>query len=139
MDEDRAHVTPLLAALLALALILLLTACAKTVYVPVETVRTDSVRITQVQRDSIHVTDSVYIHMQADTVYKEKWRTVYRDILRTDTAFIERTDTVQVPYPVETKLTVWQKLKMSLKVLLAVVCCGGVFFTVVWLIKKFRN
>lgn len=135
MDED-ACVTPLIVALVTFALLLMMTACGKTVYVPVETVRTDSVKVTRIQRDSIHVTDSVYIYAKADTVFREKWRTVYRDITRTDTAYIQRTDTIQVPYPVERKLTTWQKLGASLKVLLIAVGCAGVIGIIAWMAKK---
>ena len=123
------------AALLA-AYLLLFCGCSRTVYMPVETVRTDSIRITQVMRDSIHVTDSVYIAQRADTVFREHWNTVYREVSRGDTVYIGRTDTVSVPYPVEAGLTAWQKARLSLNVLPVVVCCIGIIAAVVWLIYK---
>lgn len=75
---------------------------SKTVMAPEYHTR-DSVR-TQTQRDSVYVSDSVYVyvHGRGDTVFVEKTkiRNVYRGTQRTDTVKIARTDSVRVPYPV---------------------------------------
>ena len=122
--------------LIAIA-VFLLTGCAGTKYVPVETVRTEYIYRTDtfMQKDSIIMHDSVYIHSKGDTVLVEKWHTRYKDRAVTKTvvdSFI-RTDSVQIPYPVEKKLTKWQQLKMTvggystafsvLFVLIVLVCC----------------
>ena len=125
-----------LVALIILVLFLCLQSCKTTKYVPVETVRTDSIRITQIQRDSIHVTDSVYIIQRSDTVFREHWNTVYKEVSRGDTAYIERIDTISVPYPVEAQLTSWQTTRIRLGEVLLVVLVLGIIAAVVWLIYK---
>ena len=48
---------------------ILLSSCGNIRYVPVETVRTDSVYNTVYRRDSIYMRDSVYVLDKGDTVY----------------------------------------------------------------------
>ena len=105
---------------LLLALLLALMCSCKT-YIPVETVKTETERVVDVQRDSIYIQDSVYIYTKADTVYATKWRTVYKEALRVDTFYIvkidtfqvHRVDSVQTVVEVEKKLTKWQQTKMD--------------------------
>lgn len=120
-----------------------LTGCTTTKYVPVESVTHDSIYISRLQRDSIHVYDSIYMEVKtkADTVYQTKYvqKVVYRDALRTDTMLVERIDTIRIPYPVERKLTRWEQIKLDF---------GGMFIggitifaltaVVVWLIRRKR-
>ena len=49
---------------------ILLSSCGNIRYVPVETVRTDSVYNTVYRRDSIYMRDSVYVLDKGDTVYQ---------------------------------------------------------------------
>lgn len=88
---------------------LCLVACTRTLYVPVESVRTEY--RDQYQRDSICQYDSVYFAVKGDTVWLEKYRTIYKNYLRVD-SFI-RTDTISIPYPVEKQLSGWQQTKMN--------------------------
>ena len=125
-----------LVALIILVLFLCMESCKTTKYVPIETVWTDSIRITQIQRDSIHVTDSVYIVQRSDTVFHEHWNTVYKEVSRGDTAYIERIDTISVPYPIEANLTAWQTTRIRLGEILLVVLVLGIIAAVVWLIYK---
>ncbi|MDR0825306.1 MAG: hypothetical protein LBN74_09450 [Prevotella sp.] len=80
---------------------LLLTSCkTHTVYVPVETVKTEYKD--KVSRDSVRLYDSVFVLIKGDTVRLEKYKYLYRDKLIRDSIF--RSDTIRVPYPVvETK------------------------------------
>lgn len=87
--------------------------CRSVKYVPVETVRVDSLYLTIHERDSIHIKDSIYIREKGDTVFVERWRTQYRDRGRTDTLYVDRVREVQVPYPVEKELTWWQEVKIN--------------------------
>jgi hypothetical protein len=87
--------------------------CTTTQYVPVETVRTDSVRIVDVRRDSVYVMDSVIVKSKADTVYVTRWRTEYKEILKIDTLISERVDTVTVEKVVEKELTEWEALSID--------------------------
>lgn len=90
----------------------------KVVTVPVETVRTDTLRELVYERDSIFLRDSTWVseHQRGDTIFvtKEKWHTVYQDRTRTDTVYVSKTDSVQVPVVVEVEkkatLPTWLKL-----------------------------
>ena len=88
------------------------TSCRSVRYVPVETVKHDSVYVGKVVRDSVFVKDSVLV-VKGDTVTEYRWKYVFKYKNRTDTAYVSRTDTLRVPYPVEAKLTKWQQFKME--------------------------
>lgn len=87
--------------------------CSHMRYIPVETVRTDSVQNTLYMRDSIYMRDSVYILDRGDTVYKFQYKYLFIDKIKHDTLYIERVKSMQVPYPVEKELTRWQTLRMQ--------------------------
>lgn len=80
-------------------------ACRSVRYIPVESVRLDSVVTILHHRDSIYQHDSVLIKEKADTVLIERWHTRWRDRVSHDTLYISKTDTIRVPVPVERKLT----------------------------------
>lgn len=98
-------------------LISILTECKSVQFVPVETVKTDSFYIDRFQRDSIYQRDSVFVDRwtAGDTIYQDKvvWKYVYRDKVKYDTVAILRSDTINVPYPVECKLSKWEQLKLN--------------------------
>lgn len=87
--------------------------CRTVKYVPVETVRTDTVYSNYSRMDSIFVRDSVYIKQKGDTVTEYRYKYVYKYKDRTDTLYISSRDTVSVPYPVEKELTAWQQTKVN--------------------------
>lgn len=87
--------------------------CRSVQYVPVEVIKTDTTYINKVQRDSIYHLDSVYIRDKGDTVLITKTRYLYRDKLIRDTVYMSRIDSVQVPYPIEKKLTRWQQFRLD--------------------------
>lgn len=133
----------LLGAALLLGAGMLLSGCTRTVYEPVEhtVVRTDTVYAARSAVDSIVLRDSVAVVQRGDTVYVSRWRERWRVRERTDTVYRSAVDSVrvEVPYPVEKKLSRWEQAKMDLGgvaigVLAAVACIA-----VVWLIKKFRE
>lgn len=95
-------------------LIMLLVGCSTVKYVPVETVRHDSIRVVTVKVDSVYVSDSVYTLIKGDTVMRDRYKYIYKYMFRTDTCYIEKTDSIQVPYPVERSLTRWQRAKLEL-------------------------
>lgn len=97
----------------ALAVIVLCLVGCKTQYVPVETVRVETERVVDIQRDSIYVLDSIYVREAHDTVYITKWRTEYKEALRVDTFLVERIDTLNTIVEVEKKLSKWQQTKMD--------------------------
>lgn len=87
--------------------------CRSIKYVPVESVRHDSIYITKHQRDSIFQRDSIYVREKGDTViiYKDKYIYVYNN--KTDTIFRNTTDTITQVVEVERELTRWQKFRMD--------------------------
>lgn len=101
------------AAAVCLLALLLLSGCRSVQYVPVETVRHDSIYITKHQKDSIYVHDSIYQREKGDTLIVEKWHTRYIERLVHDTTYVEKVDSIQVPYTVEKQLTKWQRMKMN--------------------------
>ena len=88
------------------------TSCRSVRYIPVGTVKHDSVYVGKVVRDSVFVKDSVLV-VKGDTVTEYRWKYVFKYKDRTDTLYVNRTDTIRVPYPVEAKLTKWQQFKME--------------------------
>lgn len=98
---------------MAVLLLMCLAGCRSVKYVPVESVRTDSIYLTQIQRDSIVKYDSIYVRDKGDTVWLEKYRYVYRDRAVRDTVYLSRIDTLRVPYPVEKQLSKWEKIRLE--------------------------
>lgn len=122
--------------IILLMLAICLTSCRSIKYVPVETVKTEYKTRDSIRFDSIYEHDSIFLFVNGDTVYKEKYRYEYRylTINKTDTVML--TDSVQIPYPVEKQLTRWQQMKIEL---------GGwavgviVILSIVLMLKLFRN
>lgn len=112
-----------------------LSSCRSIQYVPVETIKTNTEYRDRLQRDSIHIKDSILMFVKGDTVFRDRWHTEYRDKLIRDTINITDTVKTEVPYPVEKKLSKWQSFKMDI---------GGIAIGVVvalliiigWLIYK---
>ena len=97
-----------------LSVCLMIVSCRSVKYVPVETVKTDSVYVNKVQRDSIRLQDSIFVFVKGDTVRIEKYKYLYRDRVVVDTVRLVERDSVQVPVPVEKPLTRWQRWKLDL-------------------------
>ena len=106
----------------ALLICALFGSCTTTKYVTVPEYHTDTVRIVQHQRDSIYLSDSIYVSdfVRDDTVYKtvERWHTKYIERMIHDTLYQSKMDSI--PYPVEVikevpaKLTWWQQTRLHL-------------------------
>ncbi len=99
-----------------IAFILCLAGCRTQIkYVPVETIRTDSVFFNSVRIDSVLIHDSTSVIQRGDTVTEYRYRYIYKYKDRVDTLYINRTDSIRVPYPVEIekKLTLWQRTKIE--------------------------
>ena len=100
-----------------IVLAVLLTSCKSVEYIKVPEYHTEyKTKIdTFIQKDSVYLKDSVYIHAKGDTIWYEKWHTQYvdkwKERIKVDT--LMRTDSVAVPYPVTRKLNRWEKFKME--------------------------
>lgn len=129
--------------IMACILISILTGCKSVQFVPVETVKTDSVYIDRFQRDSIYQRDSVFVNRwtAGDTVYQDKvvWKYVYRDKVVYDTVAILRSDTVRVPYPVERRLTKWEQVRLNVGGWVIALVVITILVVVGWAIYKIRK
>lgn len=152
-----------LTAIAVLCMIMLLSGCKMTRYVPVERMRTEYkdrvVAVHDTVRDSVLVLNDVYRHdsvsvlSRDDTVYVERWHTLLQSIqLRNraerskaahDTLYVTRTDSVRVPVPVERKLTKWERVKMDFgtvaMVIAALAIIAGLGVLAWWLRRKIRG
>jgi len=125
--------------IVALFICALFSGCRSIRYVPVETVRTDTMYQKVLQRDSIHIHDSVTIREKGDTVMIEHWRTQWRDRLQRDTVYRSRTDSVQVPYPVERQLSHWEQFCIDYGKVMTGATVVLLVFIIVWLARRLRK
>lgn len=122
----------------AILIILLMSAiwsCRTTEYVPVEIVKTDTTYINKVQRDSIYQQDSIYILDRGDTVLITKTKYLYKDRMVRDTVYKSRVDSIQVPYPVERKLTKWEQFRLDI----GSWAMGGIIFLIFYIYVRSRK
>ena len=127
-----------------LVIFLLFTSCKSIQYVPVEKIKTEYK--TNTVHDSVYLEvlkhDSVVIEKLGDTIFVNKWHTQYKDrwreVIKTDT-FI-KTDSIQVPYPVEKKLTKWEQTKMDAGGIAIGVCIASIIIVIIgFLVKAYRK
>lgn len=123
---------------------LLLLSCKSIQYVPVEKVVTEYK--TNTVHDSVYLEvlkhDSVIVEKLGDTVVISKWHTLYKDklkeVIRIDTLI--KIDSVQVPYPVERKLTKWEQVKMDAGGIAIGACIAFILIVIiVFLVKAYRK
>ena len=106
MDRKERHAVIWMVIYIVSAVVIALIFCGcKTKYVTVEKVRIDTTYITKLQRDSIHIHDSIFVNQwqKGDTVYqvRDRWHIEWRDRLLHDTLYKSIVDSIPVPYPVE--------------------------------------
>ena len=102
-----------------------LSSCRSIQYVPVDTIKTEYKYIDRIQHDSIYQKDSVMYYVKGDTVFVDKYKYLYKYLFINKVDSFVKVDSIQVPYPVEKRLTRWQSLKMDI---------GGIALTVVAII-----
>lgn len=100
--------------IILLTLAIWFSSCRSIRHIPIETVKHDSIYISKILHDSIYQRDSIYVDRKGDTVLIYKDRYVYKYKNLVDTFYIHKVDSVQVPYPVERRLSRWQSIKMEL-------------------------
>jgi ribosomal protein S17 len=104
-----------------LVAVVVLSSCTTTRYIPVIEHATDTLVQRVVERDSIHVHDSIRVTEKGDTVTIERWHTQYRDRWHHDSVYIARHDTIPQPYPVteyvERKRTTFEWVLLAFGVL----------------------
>ena len=77
-----------------------LTGCTTTKVVTVPEVHTDTTYITQHQRDSVWLHDSIHVTERGDTIRIERWHTKYISKEVHDTLYRAKTDSIPGPYEV---------------------------------------
>ena len=155
----------------------LFTSCSHRTYVPLQSVRTDTVYMAR--KDSVHIKDSlvvkqvinirdsIAIHDSVVIVqdeqgnikerlivrYRDRWHatqdnlTLQRQIDRykasNDSLRATRKERIEVPVPVEKKLSRWEKLKMDVGGwaigAMSTFILASVGYILVWLLKKYRK
>lgn len=119
-----------------LVFILYMLASCRTEYIPIETVRTDSIFWAKIQKDSIYIKDSVFVRQSKDTIWKEKFKYIYKYVMQNDTVYISRTDSIQVPVPVEKKLGFWEKAKQQAGLIfIGMVLSCIIYLLIKWMIR----
>lgn len=134
MKGYRLLLTYFVAVLLVL-IVLLCSGCTTTKYVPVETIKTDTVYQSRIERDSVYLHDSVYVKewQKGDTVFRDRdrWHTKYVEREVHDTLYQSRVDSIAVPYPVEKELSWWAKKKIEFGELAMIIMAGLLCFVVI--------
>lgn len=82
-------------------MLLLCVSCESIKYVPVETTRTRTEYKDRLKTDSVHIRDSVFVMIQGDTVYRDRWRTEWREVRLRDTVHVIQQDTIRSLTPLK--------------------------------------
>lgn len=127
MKEGRTIVVIIL---LVYILALIFVGCSKTIYIPVETIRTEEK--TKVHRDSIYIDRLTHIVTSGDTVFVTLTEYVYKDRIICDTVIridsIPKIIEIPVPHKVKSKGANWWLTS----------CIAGLFIIFV-VIMKFKK
>ena len=130
------------AIILTIALCGVLCSCRSVRYVEVPRVSRDTLRVVQVETRRDSVRDSIFLRefVQGDTVYRVKYieRLRWRDRWRVDTVQAVRVDSVGVPYPVERKISRWDKVRYMWRGAAVGFVFAAVAVAVVWLRRRYR-
>ena len=114
----------------------LLSGCTTTKYVPVIEHTTDTLVQRVVERDSIHVHDSIRVSEKGDTVTIERWHTQYRDRWHHDSVYVAKHDTIPQPYPVTEYV---ERKRTKFEWMLIIVGIAALFGGILWLANKIKK
>lgn len=123
-----------------LVFILYMMASCRTEYIPIESVRYDSVFFAKMIKDTTFVKDSVFVRQKGDTVFKDKFLVIYKKVLLRDTMLTVRKDSIPVPFPVERKLARWEQVKVDFGGYVIITMLLWIpFYILRWIIRKTRK
>lgn len=93
---------------------------------------------TLLHRDSIFEKDSVFVIQNGDTVTLTRTKILYRDRWREKIVFRDsmRTDSIRVPYPVEKKMTLLDKVTYYAELFIIISIIVFIVFFIVWVKRK---
>ena len=121
---------------LAIIALLALSSCSTTKYIEVPVTKTDTLIVTDHQRDSVYLHDSITIKQQGDTIWVQEWHTKYKLREVHDTTIVATHDTIARPYPIieyeEKPLNWWQRTVRDLGYL----ALGAIIIGILLLIFK---
>ena len=121
---------------LAIIALLALSSCSTTKYIEVPITKTDTLIVTDHQRDSVYLHDSITIKQQGDTIWVQEWHTKYKLREVHDTTIVATHDTIARPYPIieyeEKPLNWWQRTVRDLGYL----ALGAIIIGILLLIFK---
>lgn len=120
-------------------ILICLGSCRSVKYVPYETIKHDSIYITNHQKDSVYIYDSIYQKEKGDTLILEKWHTKYVEKQVHDTSYIERWDSIYVPYPVEKELSKWEKRYITVGKVSVGLYIGLLVALIAWLVYYIKR
>ena len=110
--------------------VVVLSSCTTTRYIPVIEHATDTLVQRVVERDSIHVHDSIRVSEKGDTVKIERWHTQYRDRWHHDSVYVAKHDTIPQPYPVKEYV---ERKRTTFEWLLIIAGIAAIFGGILWL------
>lgn len=119
-----------------LVAVVVLSGCTTTRYIPVIEHATDTLVQRVVERDSIHVHDSIRVWEKGDTITIDRWHTQYRDRWHHDSIYIAKHDTVPQPYPVTEYV---ERSRSKFEWLLIIVGIAALFGGILWLANKVKK
>ena len=114
----------------------LLSGCTTTKYVPVIETHTDTLVQRVIERDSIHVHDSIRVSEKGDTVTIERWHTQYRDRWHHDSVYVAHHDTIPQSYPVTEYV---ERKRTTFEWLLIIAGIAAIFGGILWLANKVKK
>lgn len=102
-----------------------LASCRSVQYVPVESVRVDSVVITKLRVDTLREKENVIVERRGDTVFHTQIVERERISEKTDTLYKDREVKVPTPYEVVKQPSLWQRIKSGvIGAAIMLVLCG---------------
>lgn len=110
-----------------------LASCHSVRYVPVESVRVDSVVVTKLRVDTLRERENTIVEKKGDTIFRTTIVERERISEKTDTLYKFRDVQVPVPYEVIKQPSLWQKIKsvVSGAAIMLVLCgCGYIAYKI---------
>lgn len=123
----------MLRAVIAILAVAALASCRSVRYVPVESVRVDSVVVTKLRVDTLREKENTIIERKGDTIFHTTIVERERISEKTDTLYKLRDVQVPVPYEVTKQPSLWQRVKsgvLGAAAMLLLCGCGLIIYRI---------